>query len=610
MNKIFPSLHSLPAELIEQILCVDSISYIDVCKIATVSKLFNCISKSNKLWYTKYSQMWPTMDEYFDPVSTDWSEEFQRRINIRKAISKELCEMTKDFYHVDNVSNDSFHNFKSVCENHPFTDYILVDELMRILKDPNRHSNLTLKYYAEKALIYVRHTMLDTIWRTFLNIGPRPSLLKGACLIQQWCEPSKVDCTIEVSNKVNSLIEMVFNEIKVVCPSHPVIQKGYSSLHDENEVLENSLWSPYRCKVILNCINSILYGKLGWSCVEYMYTFENIYIGKALDKNIGIPVTLGILYETIANQLGVRLLSVNFPGHFLLKWLEHPEMNDAQVAWTYIDIFSNGAFKKEHELQDLAPGYNNFTPSWLESVPPVKVFATMCWNLVEVGRQHDESSEGLSCLCNSLELLSILCPDDLEHKLLLARVYMHLCVNITRVISLLQEIAENDPVSTGFVGYMYRTAITTLETQQIKKDKRKVKSQKRVENCANVDFAVGMIMTHKKYDYRCVIYGWDPLCTASKEWIIQMGVDKLKYKDKQPFYHVLVADGTNRYAAQENLVIDDVKTPITHMEIGRYFESFHGSYYLPNEQKRLEYPDDIAARERTLSVPLASSSSV
>jgi len=49
---------------------------------------------------------------------------------------------------------------------------------------------------------------------------------------------------------------------------------------------------------------------------------------------------------------------------------------------------------------------------------------------------------------------------------------------------------------------------------------------------------------------RCVIYGWDSQCEASQEWIKQMGVDKLPNKDKQPFYNVLVEDGTMRYAAE------------------------------------------------------------
>ena len=29
-------------------------------------------------------------------------------------------------------------------------------------------------------------------------------------------------------------------------------------------------------------------------------------------------------------------------------------------------------------------------------------------------------------------------------------------------------------------------------------------------------FAVGMVMKHKRYDYECVIYGWDAVCTQSQ----------------------------------------------------------------------------------------------
>jgi F-box protein 21 len=39
-----------------------------------------------------------------------------------------------------------------------------------------------------------------------------------------------------------------------------------------------------------------------------------------------------------------------------------------------------------------------------------------------------------------------------------------------------------------------------------------------------------------------------------------MGVDKLERQDKQPFYNVLVGDGSQRYAAQENLVDKSVDT--------------------------------------------------
>ena len=53
-----------------------------------------------------------------------------------------------------------------------------------------------------------------------------------------------------------------------------------------------------------------------------------------------------------------------------------------------------------------------------------------------------------------------------------------------------------------------------------------------------------------RYDYYCVIYGWDYTCEMTEDWIHQMGVNQLPLGPNQPFYNVLVNDGTNRYAAQ------------------------------------------------------------
>ena len=71
-----------------------------------------------------------------------------------------------------------------------------------------------------------------------------------------------------------------------------------------------------------------------------------------------------------------------------------------------------------------------------------------------------------------------------------------------------------------------------------------------------------------------------------------MGVDKLVNKDKQPFYNVLVSDGSNRYAAQEN--ISPIKPEeVTHPEVGKYFDSFQPtSGYIANKQLEKAYPDE------------------
>ena len=38
-------------------------------------------------------------------------------------------------------------------------------------------------------------------------------------------------------------------------------------------------------------------------------------------------------------------------------------------------------------------------------------------------------------------------------------------------------------------------------------------------------YAVGMVMKHRRYDYYCVIYGWDAKCTASR-------VSQIKTRDR------------------------------------------------------------------------------
>ena len=67
---------------------------------------------------------------------------------------------------------------------------------------------------------------------------------------------------------------------------------------------------------------------------------------------------------------------------------------------------------------------------------------------------------------------------------------------------------------------------------------------------------------------------------------------ELQSKDKQPFYNVLVSDGSNRYAAQENLE-PVAHQAVTHPEVGKYFLSFSPRLgYGANKQSRGAYPDD------------------
>ena len=68
-----------------------------------------------------------------------------------------------------------------------------------------------------------------------------------------------------------------------------------------------------------------------------------------LETKHGIPITLCVLYNCVVSRLGVVTLPVNFPGHFMLKWLEHPSEQENNHKFTFIDAFASG--KQMTELQ-------------------------------------------------------------------------------------------------------------------------------------------------------------------------------------------------------------------------------------------------------------------
>lgn len=67
-------------------------------------------------------------------------------------------------------------------------------------------------------------------------------------------------------------------------------------------------------------------------------------------------------------------------------------------------------------------------------------------------------------------------------------------------------------------------------------------------------YSAGTVFVHRTYGYRAVIKSWDTKCSASENWIEQMGVRDLPGGDKQPFYSSIVDDGSTRYVAHCNIV--------------------------------------------------------
>lgn len=514
------------------------------------------------------------MSKYTLDEPPDWSKEFRTCIMVCCAVRKLVSQLSPRFYKLDEVSDEAFDEVVALMEKHDAAE-VIISELNEIIHDKERSKNLTNKYYAVKLLRHILHLHLSVQWKAHLEEPPgEQKLEKGAVILSQWFQPREVVSEIEVTKQ----LDQIADRVKQHLPEHlkAKYNKGTPTLSPELE------------RLVLETMNHILYKEMGFRGNKDRYYDENnSFIEKVLERKMGIPISLAILYSAVARRLGVTCDCINFPTHFLLKWREHP-MATLDKQYTFIDAF-DGEF-----LTEIGDDLYKFT----DAIPPIEVYKRMLRNLINIARNHHQIKNNTSFIRDAIEMMLETTPQDPDYQFLIIKIYLYLRINLTQIKSLLQDILASNVQSGPQVALlMNEVDRSILENENILK--REIKPKHRAEH-KEVQFSVGMVMKHKRYNYMCVISGWDSTCQASRDWIIQMGVHMLPRKDKQPFYNVLVEDGSIRYAADENLLHPDTYCEIPHPDVGKYFKEFTGQYYVMNSEKAQEYPDDDVKTRTTV----------
>lgn len=92
-------------------------------------------------------------------------------------------------------------------------------------------------------------------------------------------------------------------------------------------------------------LNRYLFEELGFSPnLENYYDVRNSFLNDVLDRRLGIPITLCILYIEVGRRIGLRLRGVSFPGHFLVKC-------QGEEGAVILDPYSGGASLSLEDLQ-------------------------------------------------------------------------------------------------------------------------------------------------------------------------------------------------------------------------------------------------------------------
>jgi regulator of sirC expression with transglutaminase-like and TPR domain len=67
--------------------------------------------------------------------------------------------------------------------------------------------------------------------------------------------------------------------------------------------------------ILIATLNAYLYEELGFSGNRDHYDDpRNSFLNEVLDRRLGIPISLAVVYLEIGRRAGLRLEGVNFPG--------------------------------------------------------------------------------------------------------------------------------------------------------------------------------------------------------------------------------------------------------------------------------------------------------
>ncbi|MBM4256828.1 MAG: tetratricopeptide repeat protein [Deltaproteobacteria bacterium] len=137
------------------------------------------------------------------------------------------------------------------------------------------------------------------------------------------------------------------------------------------------------------------------------YDPENSFLNEVLDRKTGIPITLSVIYMEVARRLGLSLVGVGFPGHFLVK---HVGPQSEKV----LDPFLGGIELDQQQLtQKLQAMYgeNNpyiaMIPQLLSAATKKEILIRMLRNLKGVYLQKNDFQRGLSVI----DRILLIAPD-------------------------------------------------------------------------------------------------------------------------------------------------------------------------------------------------------
>ncbi len=130
-------------------------------------------------------------------------------------------------------------------------------------------------------------------------------------------------------------------------------------------------------------LNTVLFDEEGFrGNRDDYYDVRNSFLNDVLDRKLGIPITLALVYMEVARRVGFPLFGVGMPGHFLLK---HYDVEGRELL---LDPFNRGCIvtptECQRRLDEIYAGQLPLQPEYLMAVSCRQMLTRMLNNLKSI----------------------------------------------------------------------------------------------------------------------------------------------------------------------------------------------------------------------------------
>jgi regulator of sirC expression with transglutaminase-like and TPR domain len=159
-------------------------------------------------------------------------------------------------------------------------------------------------------------------------------------------------------NRIDKIAECALQLSKIIYYNNMNIEKYLAEINlmqkELNIKKEKSSINFSRPTQIIELINEYMFKEKEFKANIYDYQNPlNNFLNVVIEKRIGIPITLSIIYITLAQSLNFKIYPVNFPRHFLVKYV----LDDDDYNEIIIDPFNKGRIMDDYAMKNLLDSF-------------------------------------------------------------------------------------------------------------------------------------------------------------------------------------------------------------------------------------------------------------